>query len=334
MIKSLQRNAMFPEIGQIRKGDAKPSERQPGKDLSYFRFTSDDAETSETFNRVFGLEPRAVEVFLPFASMEDNFEAWAEAYTAGAIQHRCDGETCVGWRTPQGTWSTEPKPCPGGCKAVGRLKVIIPAFRRMAFVTVLTTSKHDIINLGSSLIALQAVKGSLQGIPLVLRRVEREISTPAEGGKRARRKKWLLQIEASPEWASLQFGAMREAALLSASREPLMLTSNLEDDDADDGPTPNTEAENVAAVCEAIKKAAKDCELDKVKGALSAELKKECDIELKGPSLPIALESLTKEKRAAALAHLQKKALDIAEAKAVAATVQVMPQEVHEGEVV
>jgi hypothetical protein len=331
MIKSLQRDAMFPEIGQIRKGDVKPNDRQPGKDLDHFRFTSPDAEVIEKFKKAFGEKPRSLAVRLPFRATEENFEAWMEEYTAGAIQHRCDGETCVGWRTSQGTWSTEPKPCPGKCKASGRLKVFIPDLGRMAFVTVLTTSKLDIINLGSSLKAIESINGAVSGIPLILSRVEREISTPGEGGKRARRKKWLLQIEASPEWASLQFGAMRDAALLSASREPLMLTSNLIDDDSDEDTNPNSQPEDVPTIIEAIKKAAKDCGIASTI-PLTAELKKECNIELKGPSLQIALESLTREKRAAALDHLQDKANSIAEAKANATDATDAP--VHEGEVV
>jgi hypothetical protein len=237
-IKSLTREASFPEIGQLRKGGEKETivkngkEIQTyGKDLNHFRFTSPDPSAVAKFEQVFGKEPQALNIFLPFPSVEQNFDYWQEAYTAGALQHRCDGETCVVWLTPQGKYSTEPKPCPGGCKASGRLKLFIPAFERLAFVTALTNSKHDIINLSSSLQALVAVRGNLQGIPMVLRRVEKEISTPSSDGKRARRKKWLLQIEAEPQWAALQFGAMREAALLTASHQPLMLESHLDDED-------------------------------------------------------------------------------------------------------
>lgn len=258
-IQALIRGAAFPEIGQLRKGDVKPEGgKSPGKDLNYFRFTADDPEAVAQFEAAFGKEPRAIGVFLPFPSLDENFEAWCEEYTAGAIQHRCDGVTCVGWRNERGQWDTTPKPCPGGCRASGRLKVFIPAFKRMAFVTVLTTSKHDIINLHSSLAALQAVKGDLQGIPLVLRRVEREISVPEivdrkPTGKRVRRKKWLLQIEAEPQWAAMQFGVMREAALLTSGREPLMLISGDDDDDQPEADT--VEAIPVGVILEAAKAA-------------------------------------------------------------------------------
>lgn len=238
-IQSLQRMAAFPEIGQIRKGGPKPQQgNKPGADLDHFRFTSTDPQAVQVFYQTFGQKPQTLGFFLPFPTLDENFEWWQEAYTAGAIQHRCDGQTCVGHRTSDGKWSTEPIPCPGGCKPSGRLKIFLPAFQRMVFVTVLTTSKYDILTIASTLQALQLVNGSLQNIPLLLRRVEVEVSTPNGNGGRARRKKWLLQIEAEPEWAARQFNSMRRLAL-SAASAPLQLTSGeLDDDDDDEGNQP------------------------------------------------------------------------------------------------
>jgi hypothetical protein len=250
-IASMSRIASFPEIGQLRKGG--PKERRTkngkeyevyGKDLDHFRFTSDDESAVEAFHRAFGEEPREIGFFLPFPTLHENFECWKEAYTAGAIQHRCDGEICVGHRTKDGKWSTEPVLCPGECKATARLKIFIPAFRRLVFVTVLTNSIYDMVSIDSTLKGLQAVNGSLQNIPLILRRVEREISTPVTDsagnptGKRARRKKWLLQIEAEPQWAAKQFGAMREAAMLTSSHQPLLLEAGEIEEDGDDEDQP------------------------------------------------------------------------------------------------
>jgi hypothetical protein len=302
-IQSLIRGAAFPEIGQLRKGGEKPeSGKAPGKDLNYFRFTSDDPEAVAQFAATFGDKPRSIGVFLPLPSLTDNFDAWCEEYTAGAIQHRCDGVTCVGWRDKSGAWQTTPKPCPGGCKATGRLKVFIPAFKRMAFVTVLTTSKHDIVNLHSSLAALEAVNGKLQGIPLILRRVEREISTPSGNGQRARRKKWLLQIEAEPQWAALQFGAMREAALLTQGRELLMLESgDPEDDESND-----------AEIVGAIKQSARECGLNTPK-ALAAELKT-INVRIdsdSGTRMHESLMSLPADSKSAVLIHLQTLAIEL-----------------------
>jgi hypothetical protein len=227
-IKGLtDRGASFPQIGTLRKGAPKP-EKGPGRDLKHFRFDSDDADATERFQLVYGDEPTNVRVFLPFRTAAENFEAWQEHWTAGALQHRCDGETCVLHLTPRHTYSQDAKPCPhlnvarderDRCKPTGRLKVIIPELRRLAYVTVLTSSIHDIMELSAQIEALQAFRGDLRGIPLILRRQPREISTPSGvDGKRRRMEKWLLSIEAAPTWVDLQLQAQEQAALPAPMR--------------------------------------------------------------------------------------------------------------------
>lgn len=217
-IKRLQRQtASFPRIGKLRKGAEKPNDKQPGKDLDYFRFDSDDAEALARFEESYGKQPRQINVYLPFDTVEENFQTWQEAYTAGAMQHRCDGETCVIWLKPDGTYSQEPKPCPGGCKEVGRLNVIIPELARLAYVTAETHSINDILQLTDNLQAALALRGSLTGIPFVLSRRPQEISTPGKDGKRARYTKWLLFLEPHPDWVRVQLATMRHNALTVAA---------------------------------------------------------------------------------------------------------------------
>lgn len=217
----------FPEIGQLRKGAPKPNEKQPGKDLTFFRFTSDIPEVQAAFDAAYDGEPRLINVFLPFRSVDDNMDAWQEEYRAGGLVHRCNGETVVLWQKSDGSYSHDSKPCEyasgkkqrsqkePGCKPVGRLKVIIPELGRLAYVTVLTTSTHDIRNLDAQLRALAGLSksGDLRGIPLQLRRRPNKISTPSGDGKRVRREKWLLSIEAAPDWVALQLAAQAQAAL-------------------------------------------------------------------------------------------------------------------------
>jgi len=228
------RNAGFPQIGVLRKGAPKP-ERGPGRDLEHFRFDGDDEDASLAFRSIYGDEPRAVRVFVPYATTDENFEAWREDWVASSLKHRCDGQICVRWLTGNGSYSTEPIPCPGGCKQVGRLKVIIPELRRMAFVTVLTTSIHDIMEIHANLAALESARGDLRGIPLILRRVPREISTPNGDGKRVRRQKWLINIEAQPDWVELQLAAAAEAArpILATASPALALPAWDEEDEAE-----------------------------------------------------------------------------------------------------
>lgn len=218
MIKGLTGKCYFPQIGTLRKG-AQKTTNAPGRDLEYFRFDCDDKEVVDQFKEIYGEEPQQIRVYLPYPTIDENFEAWQEEWNASSLLHRCDGEFCVLWHeggvycTPENTGKV--KPCPGKCKPSGRLKVILPDLKRMAFVMAMTTSKHDIMSIDAHLRALQQTSGKLSGIPLILRRVARKISTPdwKGGDKRVRSEKYLLTIEAQPEWVELQLSAMAQGAL-------------------------------------------------------------------------------------------------------------------------
>lgn len=237
MIKRLQREAQFPNIGKLRKGGVKPENgKAPGKDLTYFRFDTDDRRAETMFHAVYGEQPSQINVYLPLQTAAQNFTCWQEAYVAGGLTHRCDGETCIIWL--DGTkYRTDPIPCPGGCKEVGRLMVIIPELQRFAYVTVETHSVHDIIRLQENLQAVEFLRGDLRGIPFILKRTPVEISTPTLDGKRARREKWLLSIEVDPAWAALQLESMHRAALTVNGvtvDESRLLTTAYDDDDEDE----------------------------------------------------------------------------------------------------
>jgi hypothetical protein len=225
-IKGLtDRGLAFPEIGRVRKG-AKKTDNAPGKDLTYFRVDFDEAEVDAltVFTQKYGPNPTEINIILPFDEIERCWDAWLEAYTAGRMVARSDGEKyvyLVDTRTgkaivknglpetpyvegqPVGTWRNRKtnKDEPIFCKPAGRLKVIIPELARAAYLTVLTGSLHDIGNISAQLAAFKSANGGrIAGIPLVLRRRPKPISTPKADGSRARYVKWMLSIEADPEW--------------------------------------------------------------------------------------------------------------------------------------
>lgn len=219
------RAGSFPCIGELRKGGVKISEKRPGPDLTFFRFTSKHPDAMEKFLQAFGDQPTRIDIYLPFQTAAENFDAWIEEWVGGGLKWRGDGETLVMWQKKDGTYSQEPKPQPAGGKQVGRLKVIIPQLGRLAYVTALTTSIHDIISMSETLAAYEALRGNLQGIPFVLSRVPRMVSTPSgEDGKRARREKWLWHLEAQPQWVMAQLSVMQQAALPKPSN--LMLVDS------------------------------------------------------------------------------------------------------------
>lgn len=212
-IKGLTDHApSFPRIGELRKGAEKPKTgNRPGADLNgRFRFTSNIEGMVDIFTGEFGEEPNNILCYLPYKTTDENFPSWVEEWGAGSLKWRGDGENLVLWQKPDGTYSTEQKPQPKGGKANGKLHIIIPALKRMGYVVALTTSLNDIMELTGNLRAYETLRGDLRGIPFILSRVPRMISTPSgKGGKRARREKWLLHLETVPDYtqAQLEFAA-------------------------------------------------------------------------------------------------------------------------------
>ena len=259
-IKGLtDRNAAFPEIGRIRKGAPKETDR-PGKDLTYFRVEFDQNDRMydvmwATFLSHYGPEPAEIDVLLPFPTVEENFETWREAYLTGGLVHRCDGEN-VYYETDPATGEVLIKSVLEGathnpehpvayygeentplyCKPTGRLRVILPALNRLAYLTFLTGSIHDIVNVSRQLEALYRFAGSLVTLPLILRRKPVKISTPdpRKRGKRVRREKWLVSVEANPRWVEqrlIEAGAKAVPMLPDTAEEIEGVISELPDEE-------------------------------------------------------------------------------------------------------
>jgi len=234
-IKGLtDRGMAFPQIGDIRKGEPK-GENQPGKDLHWFRveFDATENQAAQDFAALYGDKPNGIVVILPFDKIDLVWDAWREAYTAGAMNHRCDGEHVVYAINPKSgeivvrggidLATGQPVECKlkdfpdkaKRCKPVGRMSVVIPQLKRLAYLVVHTTSIHDILNISQQLEAIHDLNGGhIAGIPLVLSRKPYKISTPSgKDGQRARREKWLISIEADPAWVAAKLDQMRAFAL-------------------------------------------------------------------------------------------------------------------------
>lgn len=237
-IKGLtDRGQAFPQIGDIRKGDKGGKNGAP-RDLNYFRVELDQRETESAavFAQTYGPQPTEINILLPFNEIERCWDAWCEAYTAGRMVARSDGETFLylvdiktgailvrdglndaGQRVPHREVVGRTDKSVIKCRPVGRLKVIIPELRRLAYLVVHTTSVIDIRNISEQLEAIKAVNaGRIVGIPLVLRRRPREVSVPLSDGSKARLTKWMLSIEADPRWTALKIEQLDRLALPDA----------------------------------------------------------------------------------------------------------------------
>jgi hypothetical protein len=227
----------FPCIGKLRKGDKRPEDgKGAGKELPYWRFTSDNPAVVKAFTEAYGEQPTKLDVYLPFKAVTDNWGAWQEEWVSGGLIHRCDGETCVLWLQGNGTYSQEPKPCPGKCTPMGRLSVILPGLilrGHVGSVTMETGSINDILSIEACIRAIVDARGTedLRGVGFILRRVQQAISTPGDNGKRVRRKHWMVKLEPAAEWVTAQLEAARTTALAL----PAGISVDDEDADTDEG---------------------------------------------------------------------------------------------------
>lgn len=241
----------FPSLGILRKGKKEVRKRKDGStveipvDLEFFRFVNEQRpDVERAFHEAYGENPTSLSFYFQYDDIDDVWDAWQEEWVAGGLVHRCDGETMVLWRTPDGGYSTERRPCPyhsgekqrtakqPGCKPVGRLRILLPKLLEAGHigdVTLLTGSKHDIMSIQACLEEIQHYRqdAGLRGIEFVLRRDPREISTPGNDGKRVRRTKSLITIAPAARWVQFQ--------LRAAERRQFMLPAG-EDEDLEDEP--------------------------------------------------------------------------------------------------
>ena len=235
----------FPRLGELRKGDKKPAKgNRPGRDLgNKFRFTSNIDGMEQLFFSEFGNAPNNILCYLPYKTTDENFIAWEEEWVAGGLKWRGDGETIHIWQRTDGTYSTEKKPQPQRGKPSGKLNIIIPALRRSGYVVVLTTSINDIMEVTANLRAYESFNGDLRGIPFILSRVPRKISTPTSDGKRARREKWLLHIETVPDYtqAQLELSARRAMPQIVGTTMPALNSGEIDYETGEIIPPPQLE---------------------------------------------------------------------------------------------
>lgn len=226
--------ARLPRLGIIHKGGKKVGNK-PGSDLDYFRLESPDKEVMALWGKVYGAEPRQLSCLIPSTTTEDAFPCWLEEWNASGLLRRCDGQQQAIWLAKSNRYNNAPIPClqsndtPCNCKQVGRLQVVLPEINRMGYFEVQTHSKWDIMTLSSNLLAVELSLGRLSGIPFLLKREIRSVSTTI-GDKKTRVNKSLLSIEVHPNVASKIVAAVehrvhKELGFLPQELQPALMPS-------------------------------------------------------------------------------------------------------------
>jgi len=235
----------------LRKGEAKQKGKNKegkeieivGKDLDHFRFVPadpEDDELAQCFTSTFGDNPRRIEVFLPYSTVDENFEnSMVEFNASYQVIHRCDGENIL-FRDPiTGRFLIGEQKCPFAemalgdkkrkCSPNGILYVLIKPLHdhlhRGFSGMMVTGSMYDIRNIYRSLQYWagpgQQFEGRLKGMPFVLTRERRTISTPTGEGKRSRTSKWLVFLEISSTFWERMIATTGEAPALAEAPKQL-----------------------------------------------------------------------------------------------------------------
>lgn len=201
-------------------------------------------------------------------------EAWEwanEAYSAGRMIARADDQRFITLRNPltgayevvDGEPYTEFKHGQSikyerdgkqfvlPVRTYGRLSLFLPELGRMVRFTLKTTSFYDRLNISANLAAIQFLAdtlngGNAAGIPFYIYRREQQITWNKEDGSAQRIGKWLVCIEADPEWVTRTMQRMTAFALGGSSGAPLMLpgsqpveiSGNISPNDAEDEGAP------------------------------------------------------------------------------------------------
>lgn len=237
----------LPRLGKLRKGGPK-EDGQFGKDLDYFRFTSDRAEVIESFESIYGKQPRIINIYLLHPSLEENFSTWIELWSDGGLQWRSDKEYQVLW-LEDGHYKRGQRPHVEhkDQSEVGRLEFIVPELIKaghIGTVTLETHANHDIRAIAGVLLAAEQEQEQkqnplgLRGIPFVLRRVQEEISVPGWGdneGKRTRVKKHLVKLEPPPAMAMIDVAlSSAEVPMIEATAGEITEETFISDDLTDE----------------------------------------------------------------------------------------------------
>jgi len=237
----------FKELGRLRKGAPKS---EGLKDLEYIRadFRPDEPEAFARWVAAYPKEPTRINVRIAFPDLAASWDANWEVYNTAGQLGRSDGKRWVYLRDHQtgallvkdgvpqddaglpvdesgmpympfdpakvvySYWSKKKqRDMPVYPKLTGKLKLLIPELKMVAFMVAITHSVYDVYQINSQLLGIVQIAKNmnmpLPMLPLVFFRRMQTIST-TYGGKKHLEEKSLLNIEIRQDWAEAQFDVL------------------------------------------------------------------------------------------------------------------------------
>ena len=238
-----------------------------GPDLNHFRFVynEDDPDVAR-FITGLGGEPRAIPFVFPYAELDRNFEPNNDCYKGGILIHRCDALAPAG--QPARLWKAldpntyhptvlkgfdlktgEEAYCNGEpvyrtqkaeyhCSLAARLHIAPLGIGKPGEFTMVIKSPIDARMLRGQLKTIldemtpETRRGSLMGVPLILKRVLRDIPYIDEkDGKRKVLSSWMVEIEPDANfaraWLRYAVQGVYEAMTIGPGGEPALTSRDL-----------------------------------------------------------------------------------------------------------
>lgn len=200
-IKGFTERARLSRGGHLRLGTKK--ENHQGKQYptksDFFIADFDDPEHEKLFHKMYGEQPREVEICFHSNDPEVIFPQWYCCYGASSgLKCKGDGETAMRLNAPGDLSEVEcltPEHCDfakqngsgskSGCKQQGMLQFFIKGLPTMKVFQINTTSWNSMLNVNSAIKMLQWLRRgqSIAGVWVRLKLVARETVSKEKGGK-------------------------------------------------------------------------------------------------------------------------------------------------------
>jgi len=184
-IKGVSERRRLPRLGKIHLGIKALSQKSGvtyPKAVDYFVVAEDGntpANMVEAFKKVFGEQPKALNVMFPTEDEAQFFQQWYKRYgqTKGLL---CKGDGDTAMEVQQGGEMVEKK-CPcvhlhgdpeknvkKTCRMVANLQFLLPEVKGVGVWQIDTSSYNSIVNINSSISMVKALCGKVSGVPLSL----------------------------------------------------------------------------------------------------------------------------------------------------------------------
>jgi len=197
-IKGLSERKRVPRLGKIHLGIKETSARTGNpypKPVDYFVVKADETTSvaaAEAFKKVYGEQPRELDIMFHSNEAEEIFPQWFMLYGAGSgLVRMCDGENAKVWgESGMQECDCLCDPDERECREVASLRFMLPKVAGIGIWQIDTGSVHSILNINGGVSFVQMIAGRLAGLLLKLRVVPKEV---APGGKK--KTVWVLELK-------------------------------------------------------------------------------------------------------------------------------------------